>query len=396
MWLAGGKYGSVDPCYPAKVSQAHIHHLLFEAHSEDKPLSYVFFPCITHLPSQLANTMDSAACPIVAGTPEVMKAAFTKEVDFFATRGIEYLSPAVTFTEENLLERQLFETFGERLDVTRDEHEFAVAEAWESMREFDRTMQEKGRQILAEIERDDQIALLMLGRPYHSDPGLNHSVMDEFQVLGYPILSMRSLPRDPETLARLFGKDLADGRISDPLALDDVWPEAYSANSAQKVWAARFAARHPNLAVLDLSSFKCGHDAPTYGIIDSIIGTAGTPYSALHDIDANKPTGSIRIRVKTYAHSLSLHRERLEDLAQQKAALAYRIDEKRVELLKMKQAQIAARHGKNDPALEAQLQDAMARMRAYEAKKADRHLHVPAGLLSVQSLSLSKRNGVAA
>jgi hypothetical protein len=35
-------------------------------------------------------------------------------------------------------------------------------------------------------------------------------------------------------------------------------------------------------------------------------------------------------------------------------------------------------------------------MRAYEAKKADRHLHVPAGLLSVQSLSLSKRNGVAA
>ena len=42
----------------------------------------------------------------------------------------------------------------------------------------------------------------------------------------------------------------------------DVWPENYSANSAQKVWAARFAARHPNLAMLDLSSFKCGHDAP--------------------------------------------------------------------------------------------------------------------------------------
>ena len=29
-----------------------------------------------------------------------------------------------------------------------------------------------------------------------------------------------------------------------------------------KVWAAKFAARHPNVAVLDLSSFKCGHDAP--------------------------------------------------------------------------------------------------------------------------------------
>jgi predicted nucleotide-binding protein (sugar kinase/HSP70/actin superfamily) len=35
----------------------------------------------------------------------------------------------------------------------------------------------------------------MLGRPYHNDPGLNHSVLEEFQALGYPILSMRSLPR---------------------------------------------------------------------------------------------------------------------------------------------------------------------------------------------------------
>ena len=39
--------------------------------------------------------MDNASCPIVAGAPDVMKAAFTKEVDFFATRGIEYLDPAL-------------------------------------------------------------------------------------------------------------------------------------------------------------------------------------------------------------------------------------------------------------------------------------------------------------
>ena len=85
--------------------------------------------------------------------------------------------------------------------------------------------------------------------------------------------------------------------------------------------------------LLDLSSFKCGHDAPTYGIIDSIVSAAGTPYSALHDIDANKPGGSIKIRVKTYAHSLGLHRERLEDVAQAKQELGYRIERKRLELL---------------------------------------------------------------
>src|SRR5690606_31784507 len=29
MWLEGGKYGSIDPCFPSKVAQAHIHNLLF-------------------------------------------------------------------------------------------------------------------------------------------------------------------------------------------------------------------------------------------------------------------------------------------------------------------------------------------------------------------------------
>ena len=134
-------------------------------------------------------------------------------------------------------------------------------------------------------------------------------------MLGYPMLSMRSIPKDPEWLHRFFESDIKAGRIEGPLEVQDVWPENYSANSVQKVWAAKFAARHPNVVVLNLSSFKCGHDAPTYGLIDSIISASATPYSALHDIDANKPGGSIKIRVKTYAHSLKLHEERLEDTA---------------------------------------------------------------------------------
>ena len=40
------------------------------------------------MPPRLEQAMDTASCPIVAGAPDVMKAAFTKEVDFFAERGI--------------------------------------------------------------------------------------------------------------------------------------------------------------------------------------------------------------------------------------------------------------------------------------------------------------------
>ncbi len=67
MWQAGGKYGSVDPCYPGKVPQAHIHNLLFK-HHEKKPIDFLFFPSITHVPTFVANTMDNTSCPVVAGT----------------------------------------------------------------------------------------------------------------------------------------------------------------------------------------------------------------------------------------------------------------------------------------------------------------------------------------
>ena len=108
------------------------------------------------------------------------------------------------------------------------------------------------------------------------------------------------------------------------------------------MWAATFAARHPNVAVLDLSSFKCGHDAPTYGLVDTILQTSKTPVAALHDIDANKPGGSIKIRVKTYAHSLRLHQERLEDLSERRRELERAVDEKRLQLLELKQRQLDA------------------------------------------------------
>ena len=342
LWQAGGKYGSIDPCYPGKVGQAHIHNLMFK-HHEKKALDYIFFPSLTHVPTFVEGVMDTASCPVVSGTPNVLKAAFTKEVDFFAERNIEYVDPTTTLCEPLMLKQQMFGAWGERLGITEDENDFAVDQAFAALGEFDRIMEEKGREILDEVEGQDRLALLMIGRPYHNDPGLNHGVLEEYQALGYPILSMRSIPKDKEYLNRYFAEDLRKGHIESPLEVGDVWPENYSVNSVQKVWAAKFASRHPNVAVLDLSSFKCGHDAPTYGLIDSIVSAAKTSYSTLHDIDANKPTGSIKIRVKTYAHTLMLAQERLEDMRKKREQLDLAIARKKLALFE----QIAKERGES-------------------------------------------------
>jgi activator of 2-hydroxyglutaryl-CoA dehydratase/predicted nucleotide-binding protein (sugar kinase/HSP70/actin superfamily) len=399
MWLEGGKYGSIDPCYPSKVAQAHIHNLLFHHHEEEeggKKLRYIFFPCITHVPAGLNKVMDTASCPIVAGAPEVMKAAFTKETDFFAQRGIEYLDPAMTFTEPTLLKSQLFECFGSKLEISEDENDFAVDQAWKALAKVDADLQAKGRAILEQVEEENRVAVLLLSRPYHSDPGLNHGVLEEFQVLGYPIISMRSIPKDEKWLYRFFESDIKAGRIETPLEVSDVWPENYSANSVQKVWAAKFAARHPNVVVLDLSSFKCGHDAPTYGLIDSIISSSATPYSALHDVDANKPGGSIKIRVKTYAHSLKLHEERLDDVGKKKEELRFRIEEKRLSLLEMKKAQFEAIK-KQDADLERMIEETKAKVAIYSAKLAAKKpkvdLNEQAKEAGLVRLGIKKNNG---
>jgi len=191
---------------------------------------------------------------------------------------------------------------------------------------------------------------------------------------------VRSIPKGREYLDRFYKEDLDKGLMKSPLELNYVWPENYSVNSAQKVWAAGFAARHPNVVVLDLSSFKCGHDAPTYGLIDSIIETSKTPYAALHDIDANKPGGSIKIRVKTYAHALRLHEERLQDATKRKGELMRALDAKRLELLELRAEQLRAR-GQKDPTVAAQIEAMRAKLAAYEAPK--RKAEPPPGLVQL-------------
>ena len=172
--------------------------------------------------------------------------------------------------------------------------------------------------MLDQLEREDRIGIVMLGRPYHHDPGLNHEIMEEFQKLGYPVFSQNTLPLDEDMLERLFGEEVRAGIISSPLDISDAWKNSYSCSTNHKVWAAKFTARHPNLVALEISSFKCGHDAPIYGVVEGIIEQSGTPYFCFKDLDENKPSGSIRIRVETIDYFLRRYRE--EVIRKRKAA----------------------------------------------------------------------------
>lgn len=60
-----------------------------------------------------------------------------------------------------------------------------------------------------------------------------------------------------------------DRHHSAPLDISDVWKHTFSASSNYKLWAAKFVARHPSLIPVELSNFKCGHDAFISRVIDA-------------------------------------------------------------------------------------------------------------------------------
>lgn len=328
LYKAGAKRGAIDPCFPSKVGIPHVHNLIY-VHHKKKPLDIIFFPMIDDLPSDLQFAQEHRACPTVTATPSAVKAAFTKEGDLFAEMGIRYMNPIINTGpgQEKLFERQMWNEFHEVLGLSPQEHSRACSEGLNAQTEFMASLRRQGREILERLEQEDGIGIVLLARPYHNDPGLNHEILEEFQKLGYPVLTMASLPVDEDILWRLFGDEVREGRIKHPTDISDVWKNSYSENTSQKVWAAKYTARHPNLVALELSSFKCGHDAPIYTVVEETVTSSGTPYFSFKDIDENKPSGSIKIRVETISYFLKRYREDIVTRKRKEAEIEERLRE---------------------------------------------------------------------
>ena len=310
MYRDGTGRGAIDPCFPSKVALAHVHNLIESKHRR-RALNAIFFPMIDVLPARFVKATGSSTCPTVALTPQTVRASFTRDGDAFAERGIQYLDPLLNLADRRLFERQMFDTWSGLLGLSRPENDRAIEAGFAALAAYEDRIQRAARGVLDSLEHEDRIGIVLLGRPYHHDPGLNHGIPEELQKLGYPVFSQSTLPTDADLLERLFGDEVRAGIVSDPLDIDDVWKNSFSASSNAKLWAAKFTARHPNLVAVELSNFKCGHDAPIYATVEEIIESSGTPYFGFKDIDENRPAGAIKLRLETLDYALRRHRERL-------------------------------------------------------------------------------------
>ena len=307
LWSDGNKWGAIDPCFPAKVAPAHIYNIL-----DKKDVTHILFPIITHLESTVEGTLGNTACVIQMGTPEVVESIFTRDRDMFKEKNVKFLDPVLNMDKPIETAGELFNYFKDILDITEDENAWAVAQGRKAMATYIANQRKQFTTAMNDLIDEDRIGLLLIGHPYHHDPGLNHDIPKEFQKLGYPVFTIESLPDSREFLEPLFTKEEIDAEYGGVFGIREVWQRNFNRNTNHKIWAAKVAARHPNIAVIDLSSFKCGHDAPTYSYVEEILDASETPHFTFHDIDQNRPGASFKIRIQTIDYFLKQQEEKLK------------------------------------------------------------------------------------
>ena len=302
--------GTVDCCYPVKCISGHYGELIF---GQKKRINVLLSPMIHSLPSILhGHVVDTVTCTRVMAGPENIKAGFMKERDVFAENGVVYASPFVSLGDRDMVTEQLYSSLKNVFDLDVEETERAVRAGFKALDNFTARARQHSREILTWCARNQKPCILVLARPYHMDTGIGHEIEAELQVHGYPVLWLQYLPGDEDLMNWLFQADLRERRIKSPFDIADVWTSSYSSNTNEIMWGAKFAARCPWVTcVVRLSSYECGMDQPTYTPTQKIVEATGTLFFKFGDLDATKPSGSIKIRVETIVHYMAKYSQEI-------------------------------------------------------------------------------------
>jgi predicted nucleotide-binding protein (sugar kinase/HSP70/actin superfamily) len=302
--------GTVDCCYPVKAMSGHYGELIFGL---KKKVNIIMSPMIYSLPSFMRGHVgETLACTRVMAGPENIRAGFVKESNVFADNGIQYASPFVNLAEPEMVPKQMYDALKDVFDLSMEESTRAVEAGYKALREFNEKARAETRKILTWCARNNKPCVLVLGRPYHMDPGIGHEIEADLQAHGYPIVWLQYLPIDDDLLGWIFGEEVKAKKIRAPLDISDVWVSSNSSNTNEILWGAKFGTRFPWITcVLRLSSYECGMDQPTYTPTQKIVEATGTLFFKFGDLDSTKPAGSIKIRIETIVHYLAKYSEKI-------------------------------------------------------------------------------------
>lgn len=258
-------------CYPAKLAHGHIMDLV------ERGLKKIFYPCEPYNFDTRSDNFYN--CPIVASYPENIR----NNMDVLRERGIKFIQPFLPVHDMKKLKKRLAEEFAEE-NISADEISRAVDKAAAEMENYRLDVQNFGDELLKRIEQSGEHAILLVGRPYHVDPEINHGIAEMIQSYGLPILSEDCV----------YHKEIDAPKIS----VVNQW-----SYHARLYHAAQFAAQNPNVTLIQLSSFGCGLDALTIEQVKEILEAHGKIYTMIK-LDEVSNLGAARIRLRSLLAAL--------------------------------------------------------------------------------------------
>jgi predicted CoA-substrate-specific enzyme activase len=262
-------------CFPAKLVHGHILDLV------QKKVDRVFMPYVVYESKEDKNAANSFNCPIVSGYSDVIKSAMTIE----EKHNIPVDAPTIVFNDSKLLQKacyNYFKTFG----ISKKLITNAIAKADLAQSNYFKALTANSQKILDKAVAETKMVIMLVGRPYHTDPLVQHKVSDMISAFGVDVIS--------EDLVR----ETIDEKLHD---VNAVMQWAYT-NRILK--AAKWVAEgNLNVHFVQMTSFGCGPDAFIIDEVSEILKRNGKNLAILKIDDVNN-IGSLRLRIRSLIDSL--------------------------------------------------------------------------------------------
>ena len=272
---------SQSVCYPAKLAHGHVLALIKSGvHS-------IFFPCVPRETKESEQAADCYNCPVVCGYPQVVR----MNTDEVREKGCTLHTPFVQPAHDRSLVRALAQEF----NIPAKEVREAVKAARAELEAYRADLRAEGERVLARLEAEGGLGIVLGGRPYHADPAVHHGLPDLIASLGAAVLS-------EDSVAHLGTLELK--KEASNLRVVDQW--TYHSRLYR---AAALVCARPNLELVQLTSFGCGLDAITADQVCELLIRAGKLHTLIK-IDEGASLGAARIRLRSLMAAVRDRHER--------------------------------------------------------------------------------------
>ena len=264
-------------CFPAKLVHGHIRNLA------KKDVDFIFMPSITTVETENREKTSVSMCAVVKGYPIVVRNSDDPEAQF----AIRFEAPLFHWYTNEDRNKQLKKYMEKTFSVPPAQTMAAIRAADAAEQSFHRQMKDAGAKILENAEKTGTYAVVLAGRPYHSDRLVNHDLPKLFTQQGIPVLTADSVPHSEDI-------DLSRSRI-------DIVNNYHARVLADSV----VAANSDYLEMVQIVSFGCGHDAYLSDEIIRMMKEISGKTPLILKLDESNIQGPLRIRVRSFIETVN-------------------------------------------------------------------------------------------